>query len=294
VTVVAPLPTVAPGATGTGVPDGTALTTLTASNKPYPGDAFNADGNVFTINTPNAVYDGWRFDAFVDVRAPGVRLTRSMFRGGASTAVDRGLLYVVPETSAVGQPSALIEDATFIPRAPSYRIDGIRGSNFTARRIEIAGVVDGMHIHGTTTRSDPNAGNVLLEASWIHDLTYYSVVPGHTDGSHNDAVQIIGGRNITLRGNTLVGARNAAVMVRPGRNTIANVTITRNWAGNGACTLNLDNNPDTTMSGISITDNQIYRDSTYNCGIAINKAIPATIATNTWNGTTTPVSILWR
>ena len=288
-----PLPTVAPGAADTGVPDGTVATLLDASNRPYSADSFNADGTVFTIRTPGAVYDRWRFDAFVEVRAPGVVITNSHLRGAATT-VDRGLLLVSPDPTTAGQPSATISDSTVSPRIPSVYIDGIRGSNFTARRVEITGTVDGVHIHGTATRTDPHAGNVTVEASWIHDLTHYANDPRQTNGSHNDNVQMVGGHNVTLRYNTLTGASNAAFMIKPDRNTITDVTLDHNWAGNGGCTFNIDNASQTTMTGIAVTNNTVYRTSTFNCGIIISKPITATLTNNTWAGTTTTTSIVWR
>lgn len=280
-----------PGAGNTGFPDGTSFKVLSAANKPYSADGFSSDGSVYTIKTPNAVYDGWRLDSFVEVRAPGVRFTRSLFRG-ASTSVDRGLLLVAPEPSPAGQPSAVIEDSSFIPRSPSWHVDGIRGSNFAARRVEVTGTVDGLHIHGTSSRTDPNAGNVVLEASWIHDLTYYPGDPSHSDGSHNDAVQIVGGRNIRIQGNTFSGSiYNAALQVTQDRNTVANLTYTGNWPDGGACSVNIAHRPYAAIQGLSVTSNKFGRNSKYRCPMIMNKetAQIANVSGNVWEDGKTPL-----
>lgn len=58
--------------------------------------------------------------------------------------------------------------------------------NYTLRRVEIKGVVDGPRL----------GSNVVIENSWIHHLRRVS-------GSHNDVLQTTGASNITIRGNSL-------------------------------------------------------------------------------------------
>ena len=286
--------TARPAAANTGVPSSAKLRTLTTANRPYKKDGFTANGTVYVIRTANASYDRWRFNAFVEVRAPGVRLTKSHFRG-ARTSVDRALLTVVPGTTTTGKPSASVTDSTLSPRYPSYRVNGIMGSNFTARRVEITGTVDGIHIHGTGSRTDARAGNVTVDRSWIHGLRHFANDGGaHRDGTHNDAIQVVGGRRITITGNSLTGATNAAIMVKPDRNVIGSVTITGNWAGGGACTFNVAKGRQGAMSAIRVASNRLDRTSRFRCGMILARGSGVSATSNVWTGTRTAASIVWK
>lgn len=291
--VSAPITSGKPTSSSTGVPDGTSLTVLSKSSKPYAADTLYSDGSVLVINTPNAVYDGWQFDSFVEVRAPGVRITRSLFRGIASSN-ERALLYVRPDTQPAGQPSVVVEDSTFSPRAPSNLVNGVQGSNFTLRRVEITRTVDGVHVHGTTTRTDPNAGHVTIDASWIHDLIHYND-SSHSDGSHNDGVQVSGGHNITITGSRIDGTiYNAGIMITAGRNNVYNVTIKNNRLAGGAATINVyDKNVSTGFTGMVMSNNVFTRGSTRLTDTAMlvtnNTRAIATASGNTWHNASTPL-----
>ena len=281
-----------PDAASTGVPSGVALKTLTSANRPYSKDTIYSDGSTLVINTPNAVYDGWQFDMFVEVKAPGVRITRSLLRGASRTSYSRGLLLLHGGAGNGGPASAVVEDSTMIPRAPSNLLDGVRGSNVTLRRVEISGTVDGVSIYGTTSRTDPNAGNVNIEDSWIHDLPHFND-SSHSDGSHNDGVQVIGGRNIRITGSRIDGSiHNAGVMITNGRNNVSNVTIANNWAASGACTVNVSDKNAGAITGLSMTGNVFTRGTTRNtdCAMIVTDATRAiaTAAGNTWHNGSTP------
>lgn len=281
-----------PDSSTTGVPTGVSLRTLTRSTIPYSADRMYSDGSTLIINTPNAVYDGWRFDMFVEVRAPGVRFTRSEFRGHDQAKWSRGLLAIY-NSGSKGRPSALVEDSTLIPRSPSRFIDGVRGSNVTLRRVEIARTVDGVRIFGTTSYSDPGAGNVRIEDSWIHDLRYFQDA-SHPDGTHNDGVQVMGGRNIAITGSRIDGTiRNAGVMITHGRNDVSDVTIRGNWAAGGGCTVNVfDGDGPGAIEGLTMSDNVFTRGTTRitDCAMIVSDATRglARASNNTWHDSSTP------
>ncbi len=282
-----------PTGSTTGTPSNVPLRVLNSSNRPYAADVIS--GSRFIVNTRNAVYDGWQFNHLVEVRAPGVRFTRSHFRGVANNPADSALLAVRPERSSQGQPSAVVEDSTLIPAAPNNNIDGVRGSNFTLRRVEISKTVDGVHIHGTTARDDAAAGNVAIEQSWIHDLPHYDD-SSHSDGTHNDGVQIIGGKNIRITGNRIDGIiHNAGVMITKERNDVSNVAITGNWAAGGACTINVYDKNASAIAGLSLTGNTFTRGTTRNadCAMIVTDATRALTkaADNSWEDNSGPVPV---
>lgn len=287
--VTTAVPDPRPGPTNTGTLN-TNQTTLTGTNKPYTADVIS--GTKYIINTPNAVYNNWTFNYIVEVRAPGVKFTNCLFAGINGNPADTALLMVRPEPFPAGQPSATAEDSTFNPTYPNNYIDGVRGSNYTLRRVEITRTVDGASIYGTTTRTDPNAGNVTIENSWIHDLPHYNDT-SHTDGSHNDAVQIAGGHNIRFTGNRVDGEiYNAVIMATQGRNDIYNLTISNNWLAGGACSINIYDKQSTAITGLAMTNNIFTRGSTRitDCAMIVTLATRAiaTATANTWHNNTTP------
>lgn len=291
-----------PNAKNTGVPDGKELTTLTPSNIPYPDDAMGGSGGIkLVINTPGAIYDGWRFNHLVEVRAPGVTFRNCFFAGLEENPANSALLLIYDKNTADAVvPSAMVEDSTMIPRVPNVSIDGVRGSNFSLRRVEITKTVDGAHIYGPTQeRDDPKAGNVLIERSWIHDLVYYETDPNHTNGSHNDGVQIRGGNNIYLLNNRIDGKiRNAAIQVTQAYNNVKNLVIVGNILANGLCTINIDDQKGTSgIPGVNISLNVFMRGTTYykDCADIITDRTFAitTAAYDVWDdlGSPSPIAI---
>ena len=139
---------------------------------------------------------------------------------------------------------------------------GCVGSDPPLKRVEITRTVDGVHIYGTTVRTDPHAGNVTIQSSSMHHLPHYAD-NSHPDGSHNDAIQVAGGRNISITGNRFDGQiYNAVLMATQGRNDVSNLTFANNWAAGGSCSVNIyDKNAPYGMPGVVLTGNVFTRGS---------------------------------
>jgi PKD repeat protein len=292
-----------PDSTNTGVPAGTNLRVLTRSNIPNPADTFNGDGSQFTINTAGAVYDGWRFNAWVQVRAPGVIFRNCWFAGSMiRPTASQALLLVRDDRPANGQvPTASVADSTFNPDNVTPFVDGVRGSNFQLQRVEVTGTVDGVHIFGSPSFEDAFAGNVVIQDSWIHDLRRFTLAEGGmgSDGSHNDGIQIIGGRNITVERTRIDGTIwVAATMITQQRNRVGNITYADNWLGSGSCTMNIydGSGANEVIPGVTLVRNQFFRGTTRisDCAVIITTRTrnQTTWAGNVWtNGSTPPPSI---
>jgi len=285
----APEPPRWPDATTTGV---RRPTTLLSTAR--PGDTINA--TTYTVHTPGAVFEGVEFQHLVVVRAAGVTFRDCRFSGldtvpPGSTA----LLSVRDDRPANGPvPSATLEHCTLRPRRTGVLHDAIRGSNLTVRRCDISGVVDGVHIFGSTAVADPWAGNVLIEACYMHDFIVVRD-PGRPSGySHNDAVQIVGGSGITIRGCDLGAARKASVMVVPTRNNTGRITIEdcRIGASESGVNVNDSRNPDGPIRGLVIEGNEIARQQhgILVSGRTLDQAAPA-ISGNVWADDGSPVPV---
>lgn len=245
------------------------------------------------VTTPGTVIDGQDIYGWVWVRAANVTIRNSIIRGGnapvqydaSGKALAQGNRALLDVTSPAAT-GLLVEDTTIVPRYPSVLIDNVRGSNFTLRRVDAWGGVDGIKIHGI--------GNVRIEDSYIHDMHMFKFDPYQNDGSHNDGIQILSGKGIVVTGSSVgTGAtasgeskpgrcnwgdpavldqvcapRNAAVQVTQGnvnpaagRPAVTDLVLSGNLfdGGWGNYTLNFNPAPLSSLSGIVVVDNTFGR-----------------------------------
>jgi len=252
-----------PGPANTGVPAGTPLTVM------------NGD---LTITTAGATYSGLDIHGFVRVEAPDVTIKDSIIRGGVAPS-DIGLVNDTDDSAT----NFLIEDSELVPMDPSVQIDGIKGWNYTALRVEIHGTTDGAKMYG------PNA---TIEDSYIHGLVTYAHDPDQGGKqSHNDGVQILSGSNLKIIGNTIEGGSNTALMITQDHGSTSNVVFDNNWVSGGACSVNMTPKPLGSLNAITL-DNNIFTDnSTNNCPILDTTATDLSASGNAFAGSGQPVPV---
>lgn len=198
-----------PTASNTGVPAGTKLTV-------HRGD--------IVVTKDGTRLDRMDVHGFVVVRADNVKITNSVVRGGVAKG-NQGLI------TNYGWKNLLVENTTLVAAHPSVWLDGLKGWNFTARRIHVVGNVDSIKIHGD---------NVTVEKSLLEKTTYYSSDPNQKGGpTHNDNIQILNGHNITITGNDISGAQNFAILGAANLGHTSNLTVEGNWLDGGHCTVKL-------------------------------------------------------
>jgi hypothetical protein len=217
-----------PSAHNTGVPKGTSLTK-------HSGD--------LTINEPGAVIDGLDIHGFVAIQAPDVTIRRSIIRG-SSTGRNKGIVKI---THAKAKNFRLI-DSQIIPKNPSVFLDGLKTNTSTIlERVDISGTIDGVVILGD---------QITIKDSFLHGFRHYESDPRWGGGpSHDDAIQIEGGSNILLQGNTIQGAYNASLMVTQNYSATRNLTVTNNRFEGGGCSVHISKKDRPYMSGLTIDDN---------------------------------------
>ena len=218
-----------PGAGNTGVPAGVTLR--------------RHDGEL-VVTQPGTVIDALDIHGFLKIKASNVTVRRSIVRGGVATNAI-GLITTYP-----GIRNLVIEDSELVPEHPSVWLDGVKGHNFTARRLNVHDTTDGFGVHDITNSNGP--ANVVIERNWVHDLSYFSPDPTHADNhTHNDGIQIHGNSNIRITGNTIsatvsqasgTSAKDGlfpsvtgqAIGLTPVLGPITGVTIEGNWLDYGA------------------------------------------------------------
>jgi hypothetical protein len=261
-TVVAGAPA-RPGPGNTGVPAGTVLT--------------RHDGDL-VITQAGAHYDALDIHGFVTVKAPNVTITRSIIRGGRAT----GNLGLITNTSA-SATNFTLSDSELVPEFPSVWLDGLKGFNFTAIRVNAHGTVDAVKIYGP---------NVRIEGSWLHDTVDYASDPNQGGSyTHNDGVQILSGSNIHISGNSIHGASNAALQVTQDHGTV-DADFTANWVDGGNCTINVNNKPLPTLTGMTIRDNRFGHDTRYtDCALISQPGVTLQVSGNVWDDTGLPARL---
>lgn len=283
---------VKPDEASTGVPDGVNLTPLTPQNI-LAGDTL--EGGTLTIDTPNAVYDGFDIPYLVRNRAHGTVIRNSHVRGIPGVQSDTALVSNDGPQPDGTVPLLYVERSTLIPDEPSRHVDGVRGSNIALRGVEISGVVDGVHVFGSTEPNDPAAGHILMAGSWVHDLAQLPD-PDQPDGVvHADGVQVVGGSRLLLLGNNfdLDSKANAAIMSKPDRSAIADTMAVGNWMSGGGCSINTAPADGENLQPFQVFSlNQFERGSTKNkdCAIVVPQEIEATtlIRGNQWSDKSAP------
>jgi hypothetical protein len=248
----------------TGVPAGTTLT--------------RHDGDL-TITTPGTVIDGLDIHGFVRIQASDVTIRRSIIRGGEATT-SIGLVTVT--NSSVRD--FVLEDSELVAAHPSPYLDGIKGGNFTMRRVDSRDTVDNVGIH---------LSNVRVESSWLHDSSWFASSPLHNGGqTHNDVVQVHGGHDIVLVGNRMEEANNAAIMLQQNYSPTSDVLISRNWMNHGGCTVNINHKGGSSLTDITVKDNRFGDDTRHeDCAIIATAETQLNASGNVWDADGSAVRI---
>jgi hypothetical protein len=230
-----------PSASNTGVPAGTTLTRYTGP---------------LTITADNTVIDKKAVYGDLKINARNVVIRNSYLHCG--TNIPSGNSGCI-DANGSNVYNLQIQRNTIIPDKPSYYRDGIVGHEFTATGNHISRSNDGIGIFNRPGGS-LNA-NVTVTGNYIHDLTHWMYDPAHSDGTHNDAIQIQGGTNITIRGNNVVGSvvsgnglgtygkhGGAALIINQNVSQLKNVVIESNWFDDGQNSVCITNGKFSTVS----------------------------------------------
>ena len=223
----APAPGSRPNADNTGVPAGTSLRVH--------------NGNL-TITAAGTVVDGLDVQGTIIVKADNVTIRNTRVRGVTSNTYTTPLI-----NQKNGNRNLVVQDSELIPSNPSVVHYGIIGWNFTLDRVEIAKVVDGVHIIGS---------NTIVRSSYIHDIRDY-VVNGST--THSDGIQIQVGSNHRVTNNRIEGGYNSAIQVTQDRGDTSDLQITGNWMSNGLCSVNIAEKGLGPIAGLNVSTNTFGR-----------------------------------
>jgi hypothetical protein len=232
-------------------PDATNTGLLNDPTRPLT--VWNGD---YTANVAGAAIKDLEIRGRLIVTAANVTVDNCWVRGPATWPdADSGLVLCSNPTL-----NLTVRDCLLQPQTPDERIDGIRYNGYTAIRCRILQVVDGLGMFNTSG----GAVNANAYGCWIGPLTKFYPDTAHTDGTHNDGVQLQGGSNMVIRGcrieglidqntgntggfNTVAGGgsksplcrqTNAVIQLNANTGPLANVTIESNWLYGGILGIN--------------------------------------------------------
>lgn len=248
-----------PDSTNTGVPAGTTL-------RQHTGD--------IVVTKAGTVLDRLDVHGFVIVKAPNVTIRRSIIRGGVAT----GNIGLVTNTTPSAE-NLFITDSELYPEHPSVWIDGIKGGNFTAQRVNVHGTVDAVKVHGN---------NVTVVGSYLHDTRYFAHDPNQRGGpTHNDGVQVLGGNNVLVQHNSIAGGSNSALQVTQDYARVSNMAFNDNDVNGGACTVNIAQKPLNDVT-VTVAGNRFGPDRVYKgCGIIASPDATLLGSGNVWSSDAT-------
>ena len=217
-------------------------------------------------NNGSRVIEGRRFTGQVTVATDNVTIRDFVIEGGR---------YNVYNNVFTGNPTTglVLQDGELRNASSS----GLAVSNTVAERL---------HIHHMGADAVKPFSNVVLADSYIHHL-------GSNAGSHSDGVQMVGGSNVTIRGNNFEmrhdepGYTNSQVVIlKTDMGPISNVHLDRNWINGGGFSVQVVRE-DAALSNIRITDNRFGRD--YQFGPIRISGATVTRTGNVWDDTGEPL-----
>lgn len=159
-------------------------------------------GNV-THAMNDVVFERRRFTGAVSIT--GKRITyRNCWFNGAHTAGQALAQCSNPSCEEIVFENCLFRPSSFATSAPEALANVVFGHDFRLIRCDLSGGVDCVGLYSGVDSSTP-ARNVEILGSFLHDMTYYSPEPGHSDNqTHNDAVQVhFGTQHLRVFGTTV-------------------------------------------------------------------------------------------
>lgn len=203
-----------------------------ASNTGHSGTLTNFNGDR-TISGNNVVVENQNINGRIQFDGTG-----GVLRNCRLTVDTFWPVVFSPTTGTPG----LIENCTIIVTPTAQA--AISGGNFTVRRCNISGGPDGIKV----------GSNSIIEDNYIHSLG-----GDPAEGFHHDGIQVVSGKNLTIRHNTILVSypETSCIFISPDDNIAAdNVLVQDNLlAGAGYSIYGTDGNIGGVGTNVRVLDN---------------------------------------
>lgn len=298
---------------GTYKPDASTCGLLNDPARPLT--VFSGD---YTASTAGASIKDLQINGRLIINADNVTVDNCWVRGPqtAWSGSDTGCVLVTSPTR-----NAVLRDCLIDPAVPAPRLDGIRYCGYTAIRCRIRNTTDGFGVFNTSG----GAMNVSILGSWVENMAKFYPDEGvHTNGTHNDAIQLQGGSTATITGNRLESVLsttagntsgldvtssgtaksppctvgNSVIQLNSNTGPLTDVTIDSNYMYGGIMGINGLNtsfNTPSNLTGLVVTNNRFdhnqYQALSIDGRIGIQAPASVTLNNNTYEDTGAPVEV---
>ncbi|WP_224240215.1 right-handed parallel beta-helix repeat-containing protein [Hyalangium gracile] len=242
-----------PGPLNTGVPAGSALVR-------HEGDV--------VLDTPGAVLEDRDIRGRLIIRANDVTVRRCVVHAPVPREID-GII------SVAGATGVLLEDIEVFAEESSTLQWGVMGGGFTARRLDVHGVVVGMSLKS----------GARVESSWIHGLDPVGAQYG---------ISVFEGRDIGIHDSNVHGPGDeagAAVFVNQQVGPTRDVRIERNRLDRGSCIVNLGHAGGASLPGMVVRNNVFGARTVFDCAVLVSTQTQLSAEGNVWEATGVEVPI---
>ncbi|AKF85331.1 hypothetical protein MFUL124B02_11350 [Myxococcus fulvus 124B02] len=242
-----------PGPRNTGVPAGSVLVR-------HEGDV--------VVDTPGAVLQDRDIHGRLIIRANDVTVRRCVVHAPVPREID-GIINVTGVTGVV------LEDVEVFAEESSTLQWGVVGGGFTARRMNIHGVVVGMSLRS----------GARVESTWIHALDPVGAQYG---------ISVFGGSDIGIYDSNVHGPGEdvgAAIFVNQEAGPTRDVRVERNRLDRGSCIVNLGHAGGTSLQGMAVRNNVFGARTIYDCAVLVSTQTQLSAAGNVWEATGVEVPI---
>ncbi len=209
----------------------------------------------------------------VSAGAPTIKLTNVMVIGPDSTNYTSETALI--KAWSVNHAPLEIWDSTLKAQRPSPYLSGVNGHHVKLYRCDISDVVDCVDVQNNNTGYKDAPNGVEVYGTYMHDFAYYNPDPTHSDGSHSDGIQIMGGSGFKMLGSLIKGhigsaygptyyggtQINACMMIKPNVGIITGCQVEYNRFFGGAFSINVSHDPARNITDFgSMSYNKFGRD----------------------------------
>ncbi len=247
-----------------------------------PGTELTPESGAVTLSTPGQVYENRVLTGSITVTAPNVTI-----RNVKLIATDDS--YGIKAFSWQHNVTGLTLDHVEIDLNGHYDIKGIAFDGYTARRVLFRNGSDCAHTGSNVVIEDSYCAlGPDANADGIPDGSAFCTGPQHFDGFQSD-----GGRNITLRHNTIRNpcAQTSAILMSTNTEPIDRVTIDHNLVSGGGYTVYCGTDEGDVATNSSYTRNVVSREYFRNggrWGATTHCDEVVTASGNVWDGEYVP------
>lgn len=173
--------------------------------------ALNATNATDFVPTSNTTYENCVIYGRIKPAASATNITfrNVWFKGPAVSRSSNGS-GAICDFRAASLSNMLVEDCLFMPTNPDLNTNSLIGHHYTVRRCEAMYMTDFAGCYNTNS-GQQNSVAVKIYNNYAHDFAYWYPDVDHSDGTHNDFVQLHGGRDIEIIGNLAEWNYNPAV-----------------------------------------------------------------------------------